>query len=42
MICAGDGGEIVGASTISACQSDNGGPFVCEINGWWELHGVVS
>jgi len=38
MICGGDGGR----SHKSGCHGDSGGPFVCEVNGQWELHGAVS
>jgi len=38
MLCAGDGGK----TKISGCHGDSGGPFVCEVDGKWELHGVVS
>ena len=38
MICAGDGGQ----SNIGGCHGDSGGPFVCEIDNRWELHGAVS
>jgi len=38
MVCSGDGGE----SNKSGCHGDSGGPFVCKINGVWELHGAVS
>jgi len=38
MVCSGDGGH----SRRSGCHGDSGGPFVCNINGRWELHGAVS
>jgi len=38
MICSGDGGE----TRKSGCHGDSGGPFVCQVNGRWELHGAVS
>jgi len=38
MLCAGEGG----VNPISGCHGDSGGPYVCEINGRWELHGAVS
>jgi len=38
MICSGDGGS----SRRSGCHGDSGGPFVCNLNGRWELHGAVS
>ena len=38
MICGGDGGKTI----QSGCHGDSGGPFVCHVNGKWELHGVVS
>jgi len=38
MICAGEGG----VNPKSGCHGDSGGPYVCEINGKWELHGDVS
>lgn len=37
MICGGDDN-----SKTSGCHGDSGGPYVCRINGKWELHGVVS
>merc|ERR1711925_6698 len=27
---------------ISGCRGDSGGPYVCNINNRWELHGAVS
>jgi len=38
MICGGSGGT----ERTSGCHGDSGGPFVCENNGVWELHGSVS
>jgi len=38
MICGGSGGT----DRISGCHGDSGGPFVCNIDGKWELHGSVS
>jgi len=38
MLCAGVGKD----GHISACHGDSGGPFVCERDGVWELHGSVS
>jgi len=38
MVCSGDGGS----SRRSGCHGDSGGPFVCQLNGRWELHGAVS
>jgi len=38
MICSGDGGT----TQKSGCHGDSGGPFVCQVNGRWELHGAVS
>lgn len=38
MICAGSGGS----SIKSGCHGDSGGPYVCNVNGRWELHGAVS
>jgi len=38
MLCAGSGG----ASLTGTCHGDSGGPFVCNNNGRWTLHGAVS
>ena len=38
MVCGGDGGR----SNTSGCHGDSGRPFVCRVEGKWELHGVVS
>jgi len=38
MICGGSGGT----ERTSGCHGDSGGPFVCEVDGVWELHGSVS
>jgi len=38
MICGGSGGT----SRRSGCHGDSGGPYVCQVNGRWELHGDVS
>lgn len=38
MICSGHGG----ATRVSGCHGDSGGPFVCQVGGRWELHGAVS
>jgi len=38
MICGGSGGT----QLTSGCHGDSGGPFVCKVNGVWELHGSVS
>lgn len=38
MLCAGEGG----INTISGCHGDSGGPYVCEEDGQWVLHGAVS
>jgi len=38
MVCGGSGGT----DRISGCHGDSGGPFVCQFNGKWELHGSVS
>jgi len=38
MICSGHGG----ATRVSGCHGDSGGPFVCNVGGRWELHGAVS
>jgi len=37
MLCAGwdEGGK-------DTCQGDSGGPLVCDVNGQWQLHGIVS
>jgi len=38
MVCGGEGG----VNPKSGCHGDSGGPFVCKVNGKWELHGDVS
>jgi len=38
MICGGDGGT----TKRSGCHGDSGGPYVCKVDGVWELHGAVS
>jgi len=38
MICGGSGGT----ERTSGCHGDSGGPFVCKVDGVWELHGSVS
>jgi len=38
MICGGSGGAL----RTSGCHGDSGGPFVCKVEGVWELHGDVS
>jgi len=38
MVCAGSGGS----KLTSGCHGDSGGPFVCEVDGRWEVHGSVS
>jgi len=38
MICGGD----AGVTRRSGCHGDSGGPYVCKVNGVWELHGAVS
>jgi len=38
MICAGSGGS----KLTGGCHGDSGGPFVCNVDGRWELHGDVS
>merc|ERR1712139_414372 len=38
MVCAGEGG----INPISGCHGDSGGPYACEVNGQFELHGAVS
>jgi len=38
MLCGGSGGTNI----KSGCHGDSGGPYVCQVNGKWELHGSVS
>ena len=38
MICGGDPGK----SQIGGCNGDSGGPYVCEKDGKWQVHGVSS
>lgn len=38
MICGGSGG----AELEATCHGDSGGPYVCQVDGAWELHGSVS
>ena len=35
-LCAG------GRAGVDTCKGDGGGPLVCEVNGVWQLAGVVS
>lgn len=39
MIC---GGFNDGATFLSGCHDDSGGPLQCVENGRWSLHGAVS
>ncbi|XP_066544865.1 chymotrypsin-like elastase family member 1 [Amia ocellicauda] len=36
MICAGGDGMLAG------CNGDSGGPLSCQVNGVWQVHGIVS